>query len=323
MDTAGRAVLFAGRDRRDRAARDVRARASASSTGSRSPPRSPSCSSSRRRSRCCRRCSRSSAAASASPAGSRGVACAGSDRDAAAGVLGPLDRADPATPGGRGGGGDAADAAPRGAGALAAARLERRRERPDLVHDPPRLRPARAGFGPGFNGPLSLVVELPRHGRHGRRSGGSRPRSRQTPDVASVAPPRLSPAGAVATISAYPGSSPQSSATTTLVKQLRGTRDPAARAGDRRDGLRRRRDRDVHRLLERPLEQALALHRRRRRPLGAAPARRLPLAPDPAPGRADEPALDRRLARGRRRLLPVRLAAGDLRRARSTRSCRC
>ena len=44
-----------------------------------------------------------------------------------AGVLGPLDRADPAPPGGRGGGRDARDAHPRGAGALAAARLERRR----------------------------------------------------------------------------------------------------------------------------------------------------------------------------------------------------
>jgi RND superfamily putative drug exporter len=78
------------------------------------------------------------------------------------------------------------------------------------------------GFGPGFNGPLSLVVKLP-----GRNDAAALTRIaaavRRVPDVASVAPPRLSPAGNAAVLSAYPASSPQSSATTTLVKELRGS----------------------------------------------------------------------------------------------------
>jgi putative drug exporter of the RND superfamily len=76
------------------------------------------------------------------------------------------------------------------------------------------------GFGPGFNGPLSIVVDLP--------SGGAAPTLaalrgalQRTPDVASVSPARLSPAGDTAVISAYPRSSPQSENTTRLVKRLR------------------------------------------------------------------------------------------------------
>ena len=79
-----------------------------------------------------------------------------------------------------------------------------------------------AGFGPGFNGPLSLVVEVPRHGG-AAVLGRLATAVRETPDVASVAPPRVSPDGTVATISAYPDSSPQSSATSALVERLRGT----------------------------------------------------------------------------------------------------
>jgi RND superfamily putative drug exporter len=78
------------------------------------------------------------------------------------------------------------------------------------------------GFGPGFNGPLSLVVQLPRRGDNAAlatlRSAVAR-----TPDVVAVSPPRLNPTGNVAVISAYPRSSPQSSETTSLVKHLRNS----------------------------------------------------------------------------------------------------
>jgi RND superfamily putative drug exporter len=78
------------------------------------------------------------------------------------------------------------------------------------------------GFGPGFNGPLSLVVKLPSANRAAalRDLGAA---VEQTPDVAAVAPPRLSPGGDAAVISAYPVSSPQSASTTNLVEHLRDT----------------------------------------------------------------------------------------------------
>ena len=44
---------------------------------------------------------------------------------------------------------------------------------------------------------------------------------RQTPDVAAVSPPRLSPDRTVATIAAFPDSSPQSAQTESLVRHLR------------------------------------------------------------------------------------------------------
>ena len=178
------------------------------------------------------------------------------------------------------------------------------------------------GFGPGFNGPLTLVVQLPELGRHlaahrdqrrrledsRHRRGRAAPRQpfrrrrdhqrlsehlsreREDPRSRRAAPPR----GA-----------------------------PAARIEHRLHDSRRRRDRRVHRLLERPLGEALVLHRDRRRALGAAPARRLPLAADPAPGGGDEPALDRGLARRLRDRLPVRLVPRASPPGRSTRSCRC
>jgi RND superfamily putative drug exporter len=77
-----------------------------------------------------------------------------------------------------------------------------------------------AGFGPGFNGPLSLVVQ----------SGGPvnpatltavRSAAARTPGVAEVAAPRLSPSGTVAVVQAYPRSAPQDAATTDLVNHLR------------------------------------------------------------------------------------------------------
>jgi putative drug exporter of the RND superfamily len=76
------------------------------------------------------------------------------------------------------------------------------------------------GFGAGFNGPLSVVVELPHPG-----DTSSLPAVRQAltgaSDVVAVTPPQISPSGRVAVFRAYPGSAPQAQATTDLVNNLR------------------------------------------------------------------------------------------------------
>jgi putative drug exporter of the RND superfamily len=88
------------------------------------------------------------------------------------------------------------------------------------------------GFGEGFNGPLQVVVRLPHRGDSAALSQLERTLA-ATPGVASVAPPRLNPTAEVATISVYPSSSPQAYATTQLVQHLRAAVIPpvAARTG--------------------------------------------------------------------------------------------
>jgi putative drug exporter of the RND superfamily len=77
-----------------------------------------------------------------------------------------------------------------------------------------------AGFGSGFNGPLQLAVRLP---AAGDTIGLARFTTalRHTPGIASVAAPRLNPARDTAAIAVYPTTSPQSAQTTSLVKRLR------------------------------------------------------------------------------------------------------
>ena len=77
-----------------------------------------------------------------------------------------------------------------------------------------------AGFGSGFNGPLQLAVRLP---AAGDTAGLARFTTtlRHTPGIASVAAPRLNPARDTAAIAVYPTTSPQSAQTTSLVKRLR------------------------------------------------------------------------------------------------------
>src|SRR5213592_2890685 len=77
-----------------------------------------------------------------------------------------------------------------------------------------------AGFGPGFNGPLQLAVSLPSAGDTGGLARFTTT-LRDTPGIASVAAPRLNPARDTAAIAAYPTTSPQSDQTTSLVKRLR------------------------------------------------------------------------------------------------------
>jgi RND superfamily putative drug exporter len=76
------------------------------------------------------------------------------------------------------------------------------------------------GFGPGFNGPLLLVAELPHRGDTSAMPSIAAA-VRATKDVAAVTQPRLSPSGKVVVIEAYPASAPQAGATTDLVNQLR------------------------------------------------------------------------------------------------------
>ncbi len=85
------------------------------------------------------------------------------------------------------------------------------------------------GFGPGFNGPLTVVVAPP--GRDRRLVGDVARAAAATPGAAAVAPPRISPSGRVATLAVYPAASPQSPATDALVRRLRAdVLPPLARA---------------------------------------------------------------------------------------------
>jgi len=76
------------------------------------------------------------------------------------------------------------------------------------------------GFGPGFNGPLSLAVRLPGSGARAAlaRLTGAVAR---TPGVASVERPVLNGARDTAAITVFPSTSPQSAQTYDLVKHLR------------------------------------------------------------------------------------------------------
>jgi RND superfamily putative drug exporter len=80
------------------------------------------------------------------------------------------------------------------------------------------------GFGPGSNGPLSVVVQIPK---------GSSQQATQTlltnvsgaitktTDVAAVGPPSLNKNNTIAVMTVVPGTAPEDAQTTTLVNQLR------------------------------------------------------------------------------------------------------
>jgi RND superfamily putative drug exporter len=110
--------------------------------------------------------------------------------------------------------------------ALAAPALGLRLDASDAGTDPTTQTTRRAydllaaGFGRGFNGPLLLAVQLANAGNTNAPSNISRTLQR-TPGIASVAAPRLSSARDAAVISVYPTTSPQSTQTTSLIKRLR------------------------------------------------------------------------------------------------------
>ncbi len=76
------------------------------------------------------------------------------------------------------------------------------------------------GFGPGFNGPLQVVVALP-PGGGGSSLAQLSAAFKGQPGVARVAPVTLNPAKDTGVILVYPTTSPQSEATTQLLRRLR------------------------------------------------------------------------------------------------------
>jgi putative drug exporter of the RND superfamily len=101
----------------------------------------------------------------------------------------------------------------------------------DAGNDPTSLTTRRAydllaeGFGKGVNGPLIVAAQLSRAGdRAAVTQIGTTLRT--TPDVAAVAPPRVAPNGRTIVYTVYPRSAPQDQATTDMVQNLRDTRLP-------------------------------------------------------------------------------------------------
>jgi RND superfamily putative drug exporter len=86
------------------------------------------------------------------------------------------------------------------------------------------------GFGPGANGALLVVADLPRASSAGDLARAA-DRLRGEPGVAFVTPPRLNPARDAAILTVVPTTSPQDGATEDLVHRLRDRDLPAALAG--------------------------------------------------------------------------------------------
>jgi putative drug exporter of the RND superfamily len=76
------------------------------------------------------------------------------------------------------------------------------------------------GFGPGFNGPLTIAAQLSTPTERAQLQD-VRAAVVHTPGVVAVTNPRISPSGRVAVMQAYPDSAPQAQATTELVHHLR------------------------------------------------------------------------------------------------------
>ena len=76
------------------------------------------------------------------------------------------------------------------------------------------------GFGPGFNGPMQIVAQLPSAGDRGAVAA-LRAGFVGQPDVAAVAPAIYSPGGNLAVINVFPKTAPQDAATSTLLTRLR------------------------------------------------------------------------------------------------------
>ena len=101
----------------------------------------------------------------------------------------------------------------------------------DAGNDPTSLTTRRAydllaeGFGKGVNGPLVVAAQLSKAGDKAAQAqiGAA---LRTTPDVAAVAAPRVAPNGQTLVYTVYPRSAPQDQATTDMVQNLRDNRLP-------------------------------------------------------------------------------------------------
>jgi putative drug exporter of the RND superfamily len=88
-------------------------------------------------------------------------------------------------------------------------------------------------FGPGANGPLSVVVSLPKGNSTQQNQTllqNAQGTLAKTPGVAAAGTPSVNPAGTTATITVIPTTSPQDAATTQLVDHLRSSVLPAVPA---------------------------------------------------------------------------------------------
>ena len=86
------------------------------------------------------------------------------------------------------------------------------------------------GFGPGFNGPVTIVTET--RGDATADLQRLADAVRADPGIAGVQPPRPVPGKDLAMITAYPNSAPQDEATSRTIDRLRGQVLPAATTGD-------------------------------------------------------------------------------------------
>jgi RND superfamily putative drug exporter len=87
------------------------------------------------------------------------------------------------------------------------------------------------GFGPGFNGPFLLAIELPPGGDHASDIEHLQSAMTATPGIASVTPALTNPSGTTAVMRVYPTTAPQDEATSRLLHHLRNDVIPAATAG--------------------------------------------------------------------------------------------
>jgi RND superfamily putative drug exporter len=177
------------------------------------------------------------------------------------------------------------------------------------------------GFGPGFNGPLQVVASLPhaddsaaqtqRLTRGARRHIERAAQLRRRGLCVCAARESRWLDGGVQRLPAF--------GATGFGHQRTGApaappHAPAAGASHADDTAGGRDDRADHRLHAGALKQAAAVHRGGRPALGAVAAACVSLACHPAAGSGHEPAVDRRVAGRGRGDLPVGLAGHDLRR---------
>ena len=85
-----------------------------------------------------------------------------------------------------------------------------------------------AGFGPGFNGPVEIVLEGPRARANAREVAQ---RARDLAGVVEVSPPEVAPGGDVVLLTVIPAAAPASPRTTEMVERLAQRLRPVAGAG--------------------------------------------------------------------------------------------
>ena len=83
------------------------------------------------------------------------------------------------------------------------------------------------GFGAGFNGPLVLAAETPNGDADMAALGKLTEKLNHTPGVAFATPPQANPEGNVAVLQVFPTTDPQAEATANLVSHLRSTVIPS------------------------------------------------------------------------------------------------